>query len=171
MGKGEKVFFAKKTLGGVVSFPFFYLSNCLNINDNLPGLVGLSLSYAMQITQNLNMLIRQTSMIENNMVSVERIREYQTGLPQEAPWSLPTDPKEDWPHRGEVVFRGYETRSAKSEKSHNFSLLQYASVLLQKRRGMSVSVCLRLTKVIWTNTVYCIVVYVRKNYFFTVRYE
>jgi ATP-binding cassette subfamily C (CFTR/MRP) protein 1 len=87
-----------------------------------PGLVGLSLSYAMQITQNLNMLIRQTSMIENNMVSVERIQEYQTGLPREAPWALPGDPTslEDnetegvqWPEKGEVVFQGLETRSAK----------------------------------------------------------
>jgi len=25
-------------------------------------------------------------------VSVERIEEYQTGLPQEAPWHLPSDP-------------------------------------------------------------------------------
>ena len=38
---------------------------------------------------NFNFLIRQTSMIENNMVSVERIMEYQGGLPREAPWHLP----------------------------------------------------------------------------------
>ena len=33
-----------------------------------PGLVGLSLNYALQITIILLMLIRQTSQIENNMV-------------------------------------------------------------------------------------------------------
>ena len=75
-----------------------------------PGIVGLSLSYAMQITMNLNLLIRQTSQIENNMVSVERIREYQTGLPQEAPWMLSNDPSEEWPRKGEVHFHGLETR-------------------------------------------------------------
>ena len=75
-----------------------------------PGIVGLSLSYAMQITGNLNMLIRQTSQIENNMVSVERIMEYQTGLPQEAAWITNEDPREEWPSRGEIEFRNLQTR-------------------------------------------------------------
>ena len=48
-----------------------------------PGIVGLSLSYAMQITGTLNMMIRSSSEIENNMVAVERVREYQSQLPQE----------------------------------------------------------------------------------------
>ena len=65
-----------------------------------PGLVGLSLSYAMQITSSLNMLIRQSSQIENNMVSVERIKEYQTSLPREADWTVAGDPGPDqWPLR------------------------------------------------------------------------
>ena len=75
-----------------------------------PGIVGLSLSYAMQITGNLNMLIRQTSQVENNMVSVERIMEYQTGLPQEAAWITNVDPREEWPSRGEIEFRNLQTR-------------------------------------------------------------
>ena len=65
-----------------------------------PGLVGLSLSYAMQITNSLNLLIRQSSQIENNMVSVERIKEYQTSLPREADWTVAGDPGPDqWPLR------------------------------------------------------------------------
>jgi ABC-type multidrug transport system fused ATPase/permease subunit len=48
---------------------FAALFAVLGRNSLEPGLVGLSLSYATQITQTLNMLIRQTSMIENNMVS------------------------------------------------------------------------------------------------------
>ena len=75
-----------------------------------PGIVGLSLSYSMQITQNLNLLIRQTSQIENNMVSIERIMEYQTGLPQEAPWLTHDDPGDNWPSRGEVYIKSLETR-------------------------------------------------------------
>jgi ABC-type multidrug transport system fused ATPase/permease subunit len=47
---------------------FAALFAVLGRNSLEPGLVGLSLSYATQITQTLNMLIRQTSMIENNMV-------------------------------------------------------------------------------------------------------
>ena len=65
-----------------------------------PGLVGISLSYAMQITNSLNLLIRQSSQIENNMVSVERIKEYQTSLPREADWTVAGDPGPDqWPLR------------------------------------------------------------------------
>ena len=42
-----------------------------------PGSVGLSLSYALNITGAMNMLVRMTSEVETNMVSVERITEYQ----------------------------------------------------------------------------------------------
>ena len=75
-----------------------------------PGIVGLSMSYAMQITGTLNMLIRTTSMIENNMVSVERIKEYQGGLPQEAAWELDEDPGPDWPHIGNISVDNLEMR-------------------------------------------------------------
>lgn len=60
---------------------------------------------------NFNFLIRQTSMIENNMVSVERIREYQDGLPQEAIWELPQDPPvQQWPSQGAISLKGLSTR-------------------------------------------------------------
>jgi ATP-binding cassette subfamily C (CFTR/MRP) protein 1 len=42
-----------------------------------PGLVGLSLSYALNATNALNMLVRMTTEVETNMVAVERIQEYQ----------------------------------------------------------------------------------------------
>ena len=76
-----------------------------------PGIVGLCLSYAMQITGQLGMLIRQTSQIENNMVSVERIKEYQYSLPQEAEWEHPTDPTENqWPLAGNIELSNHEMR-------------------------------------------------------------
>ena len=60
---------------------------------------------------NFNMLIRQTSMIENNMVGVERIMEYQSGLPQEASWELPSDPPATaWPSKGAISLRQLSTR-------------------------------------------------------------
>ena len=62
----------------------------------------------------MNMLVRMTSEIETNMVSVERIEEYQT-VPQEAPFDRPPvegqpEPERDWPQNGEVTFEGYQTR-------------------------------------------------------------
>ena len=41
------------------------------------GLVGLSLSYALNVSTSLSMLVRISSDVETNMVSVERIQEYQ----------------------------------------------------------------------------------------------
>ncbi|KAI7521425.1 ATP-binding cassette glutathione S-conjugate transporter, partial [Hortaea werneckii] len=48
------------------------------------GLVGLAMSYALQITQSLNWIVRQTVEVETNIVSVERVLEY-ARLPSEAP--------------------------------------------------------------------------------------
>nr|AHK05642.1 ATP-binding cassette transporter sub-family C member 1 isoform X4 [Tigriopus japonicus] len=77
-----------------------------------PGVVGLSLSYAMQITGSLNFLIRLVSQIENNMVSVERIQEYEMDVDQEASYALVTDPSDGktWPPQGAIRFQDYKTR-------------------------------------------------------------
>jgi ATP-binding cassette, subfamily C (CFTR/MRP), member 1 len=48
------------------------------------GFVGLAMSYALQITQSLNWIVRQTVEVETNIVSVERVLEY-ARLPSEAP--------------------------------------------------------------------------------------
>uniref|UniRef100_A0A7E4ZTZ1 Multidrug resistance-associated protein 1 n=1 Tax=Panagrellus redivivus TaxID=6233 RepID=A0A7E4ZTZ1_PANRE len=74
------------------------------------GLVGLSVSYALNVTEVLNFAVRQVSEIETNIVSVERLKEY-TEIPSEAPWriegkSVPSG----WPTAGEIEFKGYSTR-------------------------------------------------------------
>ena len=46
------------------------------------GVVGLSISYALQATTELNWMVRVTSDLESNLVSVERIKEY-SELPTE----------------------------------------------------------------------------------------
>merc|ERR1712004_178298 len=75
-----------------------------------PGVVGLSLSYALNVTGALNQLVRMTTEVETNMVSVERIREYQEA-PQEAPFEVPeNDPPKEWPEHGVIEFDKYETR-------------------------------------------------------------
>ncbi|XP_063866563.1 multidrug resistance-associated protein 1-like isoform X5 [Scylla paramamosain] len=74
------------------------------------GEVGLSISYALSVTQTLNWLVRMTSDVETNIVSVERIKEY-TETPQEAPWDIPNKkPSKDWPQEGIVKFNDYATR-------------------------------------------------------------
>ncbi|EMC96931.1 hypothetical protein BAUCODRAFT_433092 [Baudoinia panamericana UAMH 10762] len=74
------------------------------------GLVGLAMSYALQITQSLNWIVRQTVEVETNIVSVERVLEY-AHLPPEAPEIISKNrPPNSWPSKGAVSFNGYSTR-------------------------------------------------------------
>ncbi|KAK4548531.1 hypothetical protein LTR36_009441 [Oleoguttula mirabilis] len=74
------------------------------------GFVGLSMSYALQITASLNWIVRQTVEVETNIVSVERVLEY-ARLPSEAPEIISKHrPAVSWPSKGAVSFNGYSTR-------------------------------------------------------------
>ena len=74
------------------------------------GLVGLAMSYALQITQSLNWIVRQTVEVETNIVSVERILEY-AALPSEAPDVIPKNrPPASWPSHGTVSFNNFSAR-------------------------------------------------------------
>ncbi|KAI9786848.1 MAG: ATP-binding cassette glutathione S-conjugate transporter ycf1 [Geoglossum umbratile] len=74
------------------------------------GMVGLSMAYALQITQSLNWIVRQTVEVETNIVSVERVLEY-TRLPSEAPEIVSRHrPNISWPAHGAVSFNNYSTR-------------------------------------------------------------
>ncbi|KAJ5191465.1 Metal resistance protein YCF1 [Penicillium cinerascens] len=75
-----------------------------------PGMVGLAMSYALQITQSLNWIVRQTVEVETNIVSVERVLEY-ANLPSEAPEVIfKRRPAIGWPAQGAVSFKNYSTR-------------------------------------------------------------
>ncbi|KAK9451809.1 P-loop containing nucleoside triphosphate hydrolase protein [Limtongia smithiae] len=74
------------------------------------GLVGLAMSYALQITQSLSWIVRMTVEVEVNTVSVERVLEY-SKLPSEAPMIVPNHrPPASWPTAGELIFDHYSTR-------------------------------------------------------------
>ncbi|KAJ6660365.1 hypothetical protein lerEdw1_017788 [Lerista edwardsae] len=78
-----------------------------------PGLVGLSVSYALQVTMSLNWMVRMTSDLESNIVAVERVKEY-AETETEAPWIIEDNrPSEDWPTQGEVQFVNYSVRYRK----------------------------------------------------------
>lgn len=75
-----------------------------------PGLVGLSVSYALQVTMSLNWMVRMTSDLESNIVAVERVKEY-SETQTEAPWTVTeTCPPSDWPAIGNVQFVDYSVR-------------------------------------------------------------
>ncbi|NXP73824.1 MRP3 protein, partial [Ramphastos sulfuratus] len=77
------------------------------------GLVGLSVSYALQVVMCLNWMVRMASDLENNIVAVERIKEY-SETETEAPWVIEgKSPPEDWPSKGELEFVNYSVRYRK----------------------------------------------------------
>ncbi|RFU35837.1 hypothetical protein B7463_g476, partial [Scytalidium lignicola] len=74
------------------------------------GSAGLSLSYAISFTENVLWLVRLYSYNEQNMNSVERIKEY-LDVEQEAPAiNEKNRPAANWPDQGSVEFIGYTTR-------------------------------------------------------------
>ncbi|XP_066120060.1 ATP-binding cassette sub-family C member 3 isoform X1 [Saccopteryx bilineata] len=75
-----------------------------------PGMVGLSVSYALQVTFALNWMIRMLSDLESNIVAVERVKEY-SSTETEAPWVVKgSPPPAGWPTQGEVEFQNYSVR-------------------------------------------------------------
>ncbi|CAO4368503.1 unnamed protein product [Caenorhabditis nigoni] len=80
-----------------------------------PGMAGLSVSYALTITEVLNICVRSVSEIESNIVSVERVNEYQK-LEPEAPWELENSEKldENWPNSGKIELEGFSMRYRKN---------------------------------------------------------
>ncbi|CAI8509524.1 unnamed protein product [Hanseniaspora opuntiae] len=87
---------------------------CISSNRANPisaGMVGLLMSYSMQLSGSLMWLIRMYTQVETNVVSVERIKEY-CDLTPEAPMEIEYNDKqlpENWPEKGEVIFEDYST--------------------------------------------------------------
>uniref|UniRef100_A0A8C3KLA4 Canalicular multispecific organic anion transporter 1 n=1 Tax=Calidris pygmaea TaxID=425635 RepID=A0A8C3KLA4_9CHAR len=73
------------------------------------GIVGLSVSSALNVTQTLNWLVRTSSELETNIVAVERVYEY-TKVKNEAPWVTEKRPPRGWPSKGEIQFVDYKVR-------------------------------------------------------------
>uniref|UniRef100_A0A452GXC4 ATP binding cassette subfamily C member 2 n=1 Tax=Gopherus agassizii TaxID=38772 RepID=A0A452GXC4_9SAUR len=78
--------------------------------DNLgSGIVGLSISSALNVSPTLNWLVRMTSELETNIVAVERVREY-TEVENEAQWVTAQRPPPGWPSKGEIQITDYQVR-------------------------------------------------------------
>lgn len=95
--------------GALVSFfaGMFVVSSAGKIDA---GLAGLSLTYAITFTDNILWVVRLYAVNEQNMNSVERIREY-LEVEQEAAEIIPENrPPSNWPEAGAVTFTDYSTR-------------------------------------------------------------
>jgi ABC-type multidrug transport system fused ATPase/permease subunit len=96
-------------LGDLVSF-FAGVFIIARLGQIDPGAAGMSLSYATNFTENLLWLVRQYAMNEQNMNSMERVKEY-LEVEQEAD-EIVEDKRPDpsWPSKGAVDFVKYSTR-------------------------------------------------------------
>ncbi|KAI1311964.1 hypothetical protein EDD11_003220 [Mortierella claussenii] len=71
--------------------------------------VGLALSYALSVTQDITWLVRSYCDLQNQLVAVERVDEYANKNP-EAPAETDVQLPNNWPDQGRVEFRNYSTR-------------------------------------------------------------
>lgn len=95
--------------GALVSF-FSATFVLINVGKIDAGAAGLSLTYAVTFTENVLWLVRLYSEVQQNMNSVERVREY-LEVEQEAAAIIPeARPEANWPTQGAVEFKDYTTR-------------------------------------------------------------
>ncbi|CAC5371016.1 ABCC3 [Mytilus coruscus] len=82
----------------------------VNKDDISPGIVGLAITYALNVTNCIEWLVKLTTNAETNIISLERIKEY-SETPTEADWIVENKrPEHDWPNEGKVEMDNYGVR-------------------------------------------------------------
>ena len=98
-----------ESVGNLIIFCASLLA-ALGRDSLTPGLVGLSVSYALSVTQTLNWLVRMTSEVETNIVAVERLKEYSESKTEDDWIKDDSKPEEGWPSEGKIEVQEYSTR-------------------------------------------------------------
>jgi ATP-binding cassette subfamily C (CFTR/MRP) protein 1 len=78
-------------------------------NSLAAGLVGLSITYALQLTSQLNWMVRMSTDVENELVAVERCVQY-ANLTPEAALIVEPRPPPTWPLEGSITFNNLSLR-------------------------------------------------------------
>lgn len=110
-------------------------------SSNIPGgNVGLAITQIIGLIGMTQWGIRQTSELENQMVSVERVLEY-ADLPSEEQSgnAVKTKAAEDWPLKGEIEFKNlslyYNDETKPAIKNLNFSIKSQEKIGIVGRTG------------------------------------
>jgi ABC-type multidrug transport system fused ATPase/permease subunit len=103
--------FRVDVVGALVAF-FAGVFVVISVGHIDAGAAGLAMTYAVTFTENVLWFVRLYASNEQNMNSIERIKEY-LDVEQEAPPITENRPPGNWPSRGAVEFRNYSTRYRK----------------------------------------------------------
>lgn len=101
--------FRVDVVGDLVAF-FAGMFVIFSIGNIDAGSAGLSLGYAISFTEYVLWLVRLYSVYEQNMNSVERIKEYLDVEQEAEALNEKTQPAKNWPSQGSVEFINYTTR-------------------------------------------------------------
>ncbi|KAJ1270321.1 hypothetical protein BS78_06G045100 [Paspalum vaginatum] len=102
--------FHLELIGTVILSVTAFLMISLPSNFIKKEFVGMSLSYGLSLNSLVYYTISISCMIENDMVSVERVHQYST-LPSEAAWEVAEClPSPNWPSRGDIDVKDLKVR-------------------------------------------------------------
>ncbi|CAF0855506.1 unnamed protein product, partial [Brachionus calyciflorus] len=114
-----------------------------------PGIIGISITYALNISLMMEYAVKCAADLESNLTSVERIKEYCI-TPQEAEWENTNyKPGPEWPQIGEIKFKDYSVRYREdldfALRNLNFDIKPAEKIGIVGRTGAgksSLSLCL-----------------------------
>lgn len=75
-----------------------------------PGIMGLSISYALQLTASLTWLVRMSADVETNIVAVEKVKEYSNTKKENEWYHQPSSVPPGWPSKGCIELKGLTLR-------------------------------------------------------------
>lgn len=118
-------------------------------------MIGLALSYMLNLENDVTDLFWCYCMLETSMVSVERCYDY-THLIQEAP-NVKEGDKENWPETGEIEFRDYSVKYRPNTeiilKNLSFAIRDCEKIGVVGRTGSGKStLCLTLLRILEATT-------------------
>lgn len=117
--ENQKAHFLSTTANRWLGLRLEFVGNCvvfgaaifavLSRSSLAAGLVGLSITYALQLTSQLNWMVRMSTDVENELVAVERCIQY-TQLEPEADLVVEPRPSPQWPEEGAIFINNLSLR-------------------------------------------------------------